>query len=87
MFKLKKEAKLGVDAERVLEEPLLKEAFETLENAYLDGWRFSQPDDTKGRERIHMSIYCIGKVKQHLRSVIANGKLAEDELKRLKKQK
>jgi hypothetical protein len=83
------EAKLQRDAVRasraasLLENELLNEAFKTLEEQYIAFWRATKPEDEPGREKAYIAINVIGKVKDHLSAVIANGKLAQAELNKL----
>lgn len=54
---------------------MLTEAFETLEKAYVDGWRDSQLRDTDGRERLWQAMQIIGLVRKHLEIAVLNGQV------------
>jgi hypothetical protein len=80
---LNETATRGVRAEGLLNNELLSEAFTALEGSYVSAWRASAIDDSAGREKLFLAINVIGKVRDHLASVVANGKLAQAELKEL----
>lgn len=73
----------GVRVEQLLDNELLAEAFTALEASYISAWRATGIDDVGGREKLFLAINVVGKVRDHLGSVVANGKLAEAELKEL----
>jgi hypothetical protein len=70
-------------AQELLDDELLNETFETLEQSYTSAWRATVIDDVAGREKLFLAINIVGKVRDHLTSVVANGKLAHAELKEL----
>jgi hypothetical protein len=73
----------AVRAEALLDDELLAEAFDALEKNYIAAWRATTIDDTPGREKLFLAINIVGKVRDHLAGVVANGKLARAELKEL----
>jgi hypothetical protein len=73
----------GGCAEELLDNELLAEAFTALEASYVSAWRATVVDDVAGREKLFLAINIVGKVRGHLASVVANGKLAEAELREL----
>jgi hypothetical protein len=73
----------GARAEELLENELLAAAFTVLEGSYISAWRATGVDDVTGREKLFLAINIVGKVRDHLASVVANGKLAEAELREL----
>lgn len=73
----------GVRVEQLLDNELLAEAFTALEASYISAWRATGIDDTTGREKLFLAINIVGKVRDHLGAAVANGKLAEAELKEL----
>lgn len=82
-IKLQQDANRASRAKALLENELLNEAFKHLEENYISFWRATKPDDEKAREKAYIAINVIGKVKQHLESVVANGTLAQAELHKL----
>lgn len=82
-FKLQRDASRGVRAKSLLENEMLKEAFETLEQNYIKAWRNTSIEDAPAREKLFLAINIVGKVQQHLLSAINDGKLAETELREI----
>lgn len=70
-------------AQSLLGNELLTEAFSALESSYTAAWRSTTIDDVSGRERLFLAINIVGKVRDHLTSIVTNGKLAAAELKQL----
>ena len=70
----------GVRAEALLRNELLQEAFATLEKRYTDEWRVTKVRDTDARERLWQAVNIVGKVRDHLATLIGNGKLAQRQL-------
>ena len=70
-------------AEDILGNELLSEAFTALEESYVSAWRATAIDDCADREKLFLAINIVGKVREHLASVVANGKLAQAELQEL----
>lgn len=65
----------------LLNDELLTEAFAELEQAYTLAWRSTLIDDVGAREKLFLAINVLGKVRDHLTSVVNNGKLAARELR------
>jgi hypothetical protein len=80
---LNETATRGARAEELLDSELLAEAFTTLEANYISAWRATGLDDLTGREKLFLAINIVGKVRDHLASIVANGKLATAELQEL----
>jgi hypothetical protein len=70
-------------AQDLLDNELLTEAFATLEESYASAWRGTSIEDVAGREKLFLAINIVGKVRDHLNAAVANGKLAQAELKEL----
>jgi len=79
-FALNKAAERGARAQRLLDDDLLKEAFETLDRDYAKAWRETAARDTDARERLWQAVQIVGKVRDHLVTVVNGGKLAQREL-------
>jgi hypothetical protein len=73
----------AVRAQELLDNELLTEAFRGLEENYTAAWRASTIDDVAAREKLFLAINIVGKVRDHLNAIVANGKLAQAELKEL----
>lgn len=78
--KLQKEASRGVRAEALLKNELLTEALATLETEYTTALFLTKPQDQVAREKLYLAVNVTRKVKDHLNSVIGDGKLAQKHL-------
>jgi len=81
--RLGRAAAKAVRAQELLDSELLSEAFAALEEIYTAAWRATTIDDVGAREKLFLAINVVGKVRDHLGAVVANGKLAQAELKEL----
>lgn len=73
----------ALQAQELLDNELLVEAFKTLEDNYASAWRTTAIDDVQGREKLFLAINLVGKVRDHLNAAVANGRLAQAELAEL----
>ena len=76
----------GKKASILLEEPLLKEAFEYLSESYRSEIFKTSYSDHEQRQVLWMAFNMLDKIKGHLVSVMETGKLAAHELDNLKRQ-
>jgi hypothetical protein len=74
------EIRRGKEAERLLTEPLLLEAFEVIEKEFTEAWKSSPAKDPAGRENIWLSLKLLHRVKLHLESVAVTGQMAKKSL-------
>jgi hypothetical protein len=81
--KLREMSTKALRAQNLLEDDLVTEAFKGLEDSYTAAWRATAIDDVGGREKLFLAINIVGKVRDHLSAIVANGKLAQAELKEL----
>jgi hypothetical protein len=81
--KLSQSAAKAARAQRLLDDELLAEAFKSLEDSYTAAWRATTIDQAPAREKLFLAINVVGKVRDHLTTVLTNGKLAAAELKQL----
>ena len=61
-------------ARAVLEDPVIQEAFETLEEYYTESWVNSEIDDNIARERVFLKLRALDDLKKELTSMITSGK-------------
>jgi hypothetical protein len=81
--RLDQAAAKAVRAQDLIDNELLGEAFKGLEDNYTAAWRATTIDDVAAREKLFLAINIVGKVRDHLAAIVANGKLAQAELKEL----
>lgn len=80
---LTKATEKAAQAQRLLDDPMLKDAFKALEDGYMAAWRATLIDEVSGREKLFLAVNVIGKVRDHLTSVVNGGKLAQAQLKEI----
>jgi len=83
--KLSKEISRGEKAKLLLEEPLLKEAFEILKIEYKEALLQTKHDEDAVRKVLWQAYHITDKVENHLRTVMDTGKLAAQQIQQLKK--
>ena len=81
--KLLRDKAAAVAAQALQENETLRNAFASLEQAYTEAWRTTKIDDVTGREKLFLAINVVGKVRQHLISIVSDGKLAQAQLREL----
>ena len=79
----------GAQAELLLTNPLLQDAFAALEAAYMKAWRATgmAAADTQARERLFIAVNIIGKVQEHLARLVEGGKLSRKQLEEIERRK
>lgn len=73
----------GEQARRVMEDPLLVEAFETIERECFDAWKTSGWKDADKREALYRQMKALGEVKTRLLTVMEGGKVAKSLAEKL----
>ncbi len=86
-IKLTGDAARGMQADSLLRNDLVQEAYQALEAELVKAWIDSPARDTEGRERLWAAVQANRKHQNYLRSIIDNGKLAEAELASLAKRR
>lgn len=82
-FKLQRDISRQARAEELMRNEMLQEAFATLEVSYIKAWRETLARDTDARERLWQAVQVVGKVRDHIVRVVADGKLAQREIEQL----
>jgi hypothetical protein len=73
----------GQRAELLLNDPLVKGAFEALERDYNAAWTQTGAKDTDARERLWQAYQIVGKVRTHMLRVMSDGQLAKAEIQEI----
>ena len=69
-------------AKEVFANEIFAEAIEHLRDRYKGAWATSSIDDISGRERLYFLLQALEEFHGHLKSVVATGAMAEDEMHR-----
>lgn len=67
-------------ARAIIEDPLLVNAFNMLEQRFVNAWRFTPADATEMRERLWHHLQALNEVRAELNSVLDDGTLARQAL-------
>ena len=67
-------------AEALLRNELFIEAFEYLDEQFVEAWRTSNVGDEGAREKIFHLMQALGAVKGYFQSVVEDGKMAQAQL-------
>jgi hypothetical protein len=74
------ESRRGEQAKRLLDDPLLQEAFATVDGALRDAWVGTADDAAPERERLWLMLKLLGRVRAHVIDALQTGKLADSQL-------
>lgn len=80
MVNLNEEIERGVQAMGVLDEPIFREAVNTLRARYAEEWEATPARDTEGREQLWKLMKSLSAVEGHLKIVMETGKLARIQI-------
>ena len=73
----------GAKASAVMNNPLVKEAFGQIREAYVDDWSHTDPSDTAKREKLFYLMKALEAFEGHFESVIRTGKMASQQVNEL----
>jgi hypothetical protein len=79
---LEKARERGAEAQRLIEHPLVIEAFERVEAAYMRAWRTSAMEEVEKRERAHDAVLLLTDLKGFLHAVMRDGEGAAELLRK-----
>lgn len=74
-------AERGRHARALLDDPMLSEAFATVETALIEAWRNTPARDADGRERFYAHVKALAKVREALGEVATNGEMSAATLR------
>ena len=81
-----KQIRLGKQAERLLSDPLLKQAFEDLLELYKQEIFNTKFTENEKRTYLWVAYNLVDKIRGHLQSIMTSGKLTQQELDQLNKR-
>ena len=67
-------------ANSLMNDELVTGSLMQLENDYITAWRATAVRDTDARERLWQAVQVVGKFRDHLRMMIADGRIAQAEI-------
>ena len=86
MDKLETQLRRGKRAQALLDDPLLKQAFEDLLETYKEQIFNTNFADDEKRRSLWMAYNMLDKIKGHLQTVMEGGRLAQKDLELLNKR-
>jgi hypothetical protein len=81
---LEQESRRGEQARRLLEDPLLQEAFDAVDRALRGAWVATADEAADDRERLWLMLKLLERVRAHIIEVLQTGKLADGQLAKIK---
>ncbi len=84
-FKLLRDQKRAAQAKTLLEDDLLKGAFDTLKKQYSETLLGTSVNQAGDRERLYLAYRVLTEVERHLMQVLQDGVLADAELRALER--
>tara|TARA_A100000171_G_C2088522_1_gene123310 strand:- start:181 stop:459 length:279 start_codon:yes stop_codon:yes gene_type:complete len=83
--KIRERQDRSAKAEALLRNELFVEAFEYLDEQFIEAWKTSGVDDVDAREKLFYLMQALGAVKGYFSSVVEDGKLAKAQLDEFKR--
>lgn len=71
----------GARAEKLLQDPMLSEAFSLVREAIISKWERTPMRDLEGAHELKLMLKLLGDVRANLEQAVSDGKLAAEELK------
>ena len=66
---------LAREAGSLMENPALRQAFESVESHYTEVWKTSGPSEYELREECHSQLFALEQLRRQLRSYLETGKI------------
>lgn len=73
---VEEEIRKGMDAERLLNEPLMKQAFIGIESQLVEALKSVPMGDSKTQHELVLTLQLLGKLKRHFLTIMETGKMA-----------
>lgn len=67
-------------AKRLIEDPMLVEAFANVRKAAMDFWQSTSANQEREREQAWLTVKAVNRIEAELESIIENGKIAASRL-------
>lgn len=85
--KLRQDRERGLRAQHVMDNPLVKEALDTIRNHITTEWQNSKAKDKEGREEAWKMLKVVNEFERFFVNIMATGKMASQEISRLEQMK
>ena len=85
-LKLQREMNRAAKASELFRNEIFEESFDILLDQYKAEWAATASEDTATRERLYYMSQAVDAIRAHLQSVMETGKMAEKQMKELRKK-
>jgi hypothetical protein len=75
----------AAEAQRIMSEPIVEEAFTVMEREFKELWASSSSKDAEGREEAYRMMWACRRLKVFFQHILDEGKLHQWELQQLKR--
>lgn len=72
-------------AKRLLDDPMLSEAFDTIERECIAAWKAAPARDTDGREKLWLTVKAVNRIREELSGIIETGKVSAHNLAEIRR--
>ena len=83
---LQREMNRAAKSAELFRNEIFQESFDVLVDQYKTQWAATASDDTATRERLYYMAQAVDAIRAHLQSVMETGKMAERQIKELRKK-
>ena len=87
MDQVDQELKESQRAKELMDDPLILQTFAKMEEEYIEAWKNSDLEDSKGREILWQLIWAIGQVQNHFNVIMDKGEFHKSTISRNMKRK
>ena len=85
-LQLQREMNRAAKSAELFRNEIFQESFDVLVDQYKTQWAATAPSDTATRERLYYMSQAVDAIRAHLQSVMETGKMAERQIKELRKK-
>ena len=85
-LQLQREMNRAAKASELFRNEIFEESFDILLDQYTAEWAATASEDTATRERLYYLTQAVDAIRAHLQSVLETGKMAERQMKELRKK-
>ena len=79
------ESQRGIEVKALLQNPLFREAFDTLRAGIVDKWRSCPVRDKEGQHELKLMDVILSNVENYIKQIADTGKMADIQLERERK--
>ena len=74
-------------AREILSDPMVEEAFASIESTWTEAWKSSRLDDVAGRERAYAALRASLDFREHFRVILERGEASQTLLKEMHRER